>query len=64
MGRDNAGTIAFAQNESTNRNKHIDITYDFVRDAVQRKLVTLYHCPTAEMPADMLTKRLGRVLFE
>lgn len=65
VGCDNAGTIAFAQNESTNRrNKHIDITYHFVRDAVQRKLVTLYHCPTTEMPADMLTKPLGRVLFE
>ena len=65
IGCDNTGTIAFAQNESTNRrNKHIDITYHFVRDAVQRKLVTLYHCPTAEMPADILTKPLGRVLFE
>ncbi|CDF40943.1 unnamed protein product [Chondrus crispus] len=65
VGCDNVGTIAFAQNESTNRrNKHVDITYHFVRDAVQRKLVTLYHCPTTEMPADMLTKPLGRVLFE
>ncbi|CDF39896.1 unnamed protein product [Chondrus crispus] len=44
--------------------RHIDIMYHFVRDAVQRKLVTLYHCPTTEMPADMLTKPLGRVLFE
>ena len=65
IGCDNAGTIAFAQNESTNRrNKHIDITYHFVRDAVQRKLVNLYHCPTAEMPADILTKPLGRMLFQ
>ena len=65
IGCDNAGTIAVAQNESTNRrNKHIDITYHFFRDAVQRKLVTLYNCPTAEMPADMLTKPLGRVLLE
>lgn len=65
LGCDNAGTIAFSHNESINRrNKHIDISYHFVRDAVKRQVVALKHCPTTEMPADILTKALGRTLFE
>ena len=65
IGCDNAGTIAYALNEKVNRrNKHIDIAYHFVRDAIKRKIVTLYHCASAEMTADILTKPLGRVLFQ
>ena len=65
IGCDNAGTIAFAHNQSiTRRNKHVDVKYHFVRDATTRGVVSLVHCPTAEMPADILTKPLGRILFE
>ena len=62
---DNQGAIALAGNESINRrNKHIDIAYHFVRDVVKRGEVVLQYVPTSEMMADMLTKPLGRVLFE
>ena len=65
MGCDNAGTISFAQNESINRrNKHVDVKYHYVRDAIKRGTVTLIHCPTTSMPADILTKPLGRILFQ
>ena len=62
---DNQGAIALAQNESINRrNKHIDIAYHFVRDAVKRGEVVLEYVPTTAMVADVFTKPLGRVLFE
>ena len=62
---DNSGTIHFATNESTNRrNKHIDISYHFVRDAIKTKLVRLHHVPSAKMTADILTKPLGRLSFQ
>ena len=62
---DNAGTLAYAQNEKINRrNKHVDIAYHFVRDAIKRRMVALYHCASTEMTADILTKPLGRVLFQ
>ncbi|CDF39897.1 unnamed protein product [Chondrus crispus] len=65
MGCDNAGTISFAQNESINRrNKHVDVKYHYVRDAIKRNIVYLSHCPTTSMPADILTKALGRILFQ
>ena len=62
---DNQSAIHLANNEAINRrNKHIDIAYHFVRDALSRDIITLHHLPTTEMPADMLTKPLGRVLVE
>ncbi|CDF77556.1 Retrovirus-related Gag-Pol polyprotein [Chondrus crispus] len=65
MGCDNAGTISFAQNESINRrNKRVDVKYHYVRDAIKRNIVYLSHCPTTSMPADILTKALGRILFQ
>ncbi|CDF39891.1 unnamed protein product [Chondrus crispus] len=65
MGCDNAGTISYAENESVNRrNKHVDVKYHYVRDAIKRNVISLSHCPTTSMPADILTKALGRVLFQ
>ena len=65
MGCDNAGTISFAHNESINRrNKHVDVKYHYVRDAIKKSIVSLRHCPTSAMPADILTKALGRILFQ
>ena len=65
MGCDNAGTISFAQNESINRrNKHVDVKYHYVRDAIKRGVVSLTHCPTTSVPADILTKALGQILFQ
>ena len=62
---DNDGTIAFSHNQSINRrNKHIDIAYHFVRDAIRPEVVNLKQCATSEMTADIFTKPLGRVLFQ
>lgn len=62
---DNQGSISLTQNMSVNaRNKHIDIRYHFVRDAVSHKSIALSYIPTSDQVADVLTKALLRVLFE
>ena len=62
---DNQSAIALAANEAINRrNKHIDIAYHFVRDTIKRGEIALHHLPTTDMPADMLTKPLGRILLQ
>lgn len=43
------------------RTKHIDIRYHFCRDCVTNKVVNVRYLPTAEMPADVLTKSLCKV---
>lgn len=40
------------------RTKHIDIRYHFCRDLVKDKIVKVLYLPTADMPADILTKSL------
>ena len=61
---DNHGTVQMAHNVSINaRNKHIDIRYHFVREAVGTKLVVLEHCSHTEQVADTLTKPLPRIKF-
>ena len=62
---DNDGNIAFSHNQTINRrNIHIDIAYHFVRDAIRREIVKLEPRASTEMTADILTKPLGRVLFQ
>ena len=62
---DNDGAIDTSYNTSINqRNKHIDLQYHFVRDAVQSSLVSVEHCPTNDQIADKLTKPLNRNQFE
>ena len=62
---DNHSGIKLSANESNNnRNKHIDITYHFVRRVVDEGKVVLSYIRTEEIVADMLTKALGRVKFE
>lgn len=40
------------------RTKHIDIKYHFCRDLVKDQIVKILYLPTADMPADILTKSL------
>ena len=40
------------------------IRYHFVRKHVKKKNVEIVYCPSEEMIADMLTKRLNQVKFE
>ncbi|CAI7870271.1 unnamed protein product [Closterium sp. NIES-53] len=48
----------------TNRTKHIALRYFFVKDEIQKGRLELSYCPTSEMAADYLTKKLGKRKFE
>lgn len=43
------------------RMKHYDIKLAHLRDTTSRGQVRYGYCPTDDMPADVLTKALGRV---
>jgi len=56
---DNQSAIAVARNpEHHGRMKHLDLRYYWLRDEVERKVISVCYCPTREMPADLLTKAL------
>jgi hypothetical protein len=44
-----------------NKSKHVDIRYHFCREIAAKGLIETKYLPTAEMPADLLTKSLGSV---
>lgn len=57
---DNQACIAMASNASSSeRTKHVDICYHFVRDCVGRGQVELVYVPTDKQLADGLTKALA-----
>lgn len=59
---DNQGAIKLTENDSFHaRTKHIDVRHHFIRDACARGMVELKYLPTSKMPADMLTKGLGKI---
>lgn len=61
---DNQGCIRHAKNQTDHgRMKHIDVKKFFVRELVQAGEIELRYIPTEEMPADMMTKALGRLKF-
>ena len=65
MMEDNQGMIAMARNPVSHaRTKHTDIHYHYVREAVQKKVISLNYCPSENMTADILTKPLARGRFE
>ena len=62
---DNQGAIGIAKNPIQHaRTKHIDIRYHYVREALQKGIISLSYCPTDKMIADLLTKGLPRGRFE
>jgi len=62
---DNSGCIDFSKNPVEHkRTKHIDIRYNFVREAITTDKVTLEHCATDDMVADPMTKELGKTKHE
>ena len=62
---DNQGAIALCKNpKDHSRMKHVDIKYHFVRETVKNKIISLEHCPSKEMLADIFTKGLARSSFE
>ena len=59
---DNQSTIKTAKNEiHTDRSKHIDVRYHFVREQISRNTVEVQYCPTGDMTADIFTKALGSI---
>ncbi|CAI7783937.1 unnamed protein product [Closterium sp. NIES-53] len=46
-----------------NRTKHISLRYFFVKDAIDKGRMRLVYCPTNDMAADSLTKKLTRQKF-
>jgi hypothetical protein len=56
--QDNQSTIRLIQNNkpTSQRTKHIDIRYFFLRDRNESKDLTIVYTPTQNMVADILTK--------
>ncbi|CAI7817945.1 unnamed protein product [Closterium sp. NIES-54] len=58
---DNQSAIRIAnKNGFANRTKHIAVRYFFVKDEIEKGRLELSYCPTSEMAADNLTKKLGK----
>jgi len=61
---DNQGAIALTKNPHlTERSKHIDICYHYVRDLYDNKKIDVEYVPTNEMVADGLSKPLPKQKF-
>jgi len=64
MGEDNQSCLALVNNpEATGRTKQVDVAYHMVREYQARGDLTSYFLPSAEMPADGLTKPLPSPAF-
>ncbi|CAI7767627.1 unnamed protein product [Closterium sp. NIES-54] len=62
---DNQSAIRIANKSGfANRTKHIALRYFFVKDEIEKGRLKLSYCPTSEMAADYLTKKLGKQKFE
>ena len=61
---DNQASLALMKNPLTSqRAKHIDVQYHFVRERIIRCEVAFAFCPTANMVADCMTKSLPKAKF-
>ena len=64
MKTDNQAALAIAGNPIiTQKSKHIDIQYHFLKQKVADKSVQFSYCPTQLMIADGLTKPLPKLAF-
>ena len=62
---DNQGALALSHNPKHHpRTKHIDVKFHYIRETVEKKLVSVQYIPTADMTADTLTKGLAKPKFE
>lgn len=62
---DSQAAIAYTKDPKYHsKTKHIDIKYNFVRDIVANKEITLQYIHTREMIVDPFTKAIIRDLFE
>ena len=61
---DNAGATFLAGNEhESQRTKHIDIKYHFIRQYIEERTVKINLIKSEENNADVFTKNLGYKLF-
>ena len=61
---DNTACISMATKDAVSqRVKHIDIRYHFVRDAIRNGVIRLVYCPTSKQAADILTKPVDSLPF-
>ena len=61
---DNQACILIAESEQlTQRTKHIDVRYHYIRERVGRREIVMRYIPTALMLADYFTKCLERARF-
>ena len=59
---DNQSALAVTkQPEHHGRMKHLDLRFYWLRDVVELGLIQVKHLRTDSMPADLLTKQLGRL---
>ncbi len=49
---------------SGKRTKHFDIRYFYVRDLIERGVITVEHCTTEDMVADFFTKPIQGKRFQ
>jgi hypothetical protein len=62
---DNQSAISVAKNPQHHRRmRHLDLAFYWLRDAVEVGKISVDYIPTAEMPADLLTKALERMKVE
>ncbi|CAI7898312.1 unnamed protein product, partial [Closterium sp. NIES-54] len=62
---DNRFAIRIANKSGfANQTKHIALRYFFVKDEIEKGTLELFYCPTSEMAADYLTKKLEKQKFE
>jgi hypothetical protein len=61
LNMDNRGAICLTRGGGdSNKTKHIDIRYHFIRSHVEQGHIRVQFVATDEMTADILTKNLGR----
>ncbi|CAI7775468.1 unnamed protein product [Closterium sp. NIES-53] len=61
---DNQSAITIANKPGfVNHTKHISLRYFFIKDAIDKGRMHLVYCPTGDMAADSLTKKLTRQKF-
>jgi hypothetical protein len=61
---DSKGAIAMTYNPVQRAaSKHIDLADHYARECQERGIITVSHIKTEDMPADMLTKQLGKSAF-
>jgi len=60
---DNSGAVYIANGSVTGSLRHVRLNIHYPRDLVEKGIINVSHCPTADMLADGLTKELPKEPF-